>query len=58
MRVMLVEDQVLLREGLAGLFRDAGHDVVGALGDAAHLTELVAEQSRASAGPSFPDGRR
>jgi len=43
MRVMLVEDQVLLREGLAGLFRDARHDV-GSLGDAAHLTELVAEQ--------------
>ena len=44
MRVMLVEDQVLLREGLAGLFRDAQHDVVGSLGDAAHLTELVAER--------------
>ena len=28
MRVILVEDQALLREGLAGLFRDAGHDVV------------------------------
>ena len=42
-RVMLVEDQVLLREGLAGLFRDAGHDVVGSLGDAARLTGLVAE---------------
>lgn len=44
MRVMLVEDQVLLREGLAGLFRDAQHDVVGSLGDTAHLTELVAER--------------
>ena len=44
MRVMLVEDQVLLREGLAGLFRDAQHDVVGSLGDTARLTELVAER--------------
>jgi DNA-binding NarL/FixJ family response regulator len=44
MRVMLVEDQVLLREGLAGLFRDAGHDVIDSLGDAARLTELVAAQ--------------
>ena len=44
MRVMLVEDQVLLREGLAGLFRDAQHDVVGSLGDTEHLTELVAER--------------
>lgn len=43
MRVMLIEDQVLLREGLAGLFRDAGHDVVGSLGDAAGLAGLVAE---------------
>jgi DNA-binding NarL/FixJ family response regulator len=42
---MLVEDQVLLREGLAGLFRDAGHDVIGSLGDAAGLTGLVAEHN-------------
>ncbi len=33
MRVILVEDQALLREGLAGLFRDAGHEVVASLGD-------------------------
>jgi DNA-binding NarL/FixJ family response regulator len=44
MRVMLVEDQVLLREGLAGLFRDACHDLVGSYGDAAGLTDLVAQQ--------------
>ena len=43
MRGMLVEDQVLLREGLAGLFRDARHDVVCSRGDAARLSELVAE---------------
>jgi DNA-binding NarL/FixJ family response regulator len=40
-RVILVEDQVLLREGLAGLFRDAGHEVVGSLGSCDDLTALV-----------------
>ena len=44
MRVTLVEDQVLLREGLAGLFRDAGHDVVGCEG----LTNVI-KHARASA---------
>ena len=34
MRVVIVEDQVLLREGLARLFLDGGHDVVATLGDA------------------------
>jgi DNA-binding NarL/FixJ family response regulator len=29
----VVEDQALLREGLARLFRDAGHEVVGLAGD-------------------------
>jgi DNA-binding NarL/FixJ family response regulator len=33
-RVVVVEDQTLLREGLARLFRDAGHQVVGLAGDA------------------------
>lgn len=41
MRVILVEDQALLREGLAGLFRDAGHDVVASLGDCAGLEDAV-----------------
>jgi DNA-binding NarL/FixJ family response regulator len=44
MRVILVEDQVLLREGLAGLFRDAGHEIVGSYGDAADLTDRVTTQ--------------
>ena len=43
MRVTLVEDQVLLREGLVGLFRDAGHDVIGSYGCADGLADLVAE---------------
>ena len=34
MRVVIAEDQALLREGLARLFGDAGHEVVAAVGDA------------------------
>ena len=33
-RVVIAEDQVLLREGLARLFVDSGHEVVAAMGDA------------------------
>ena len=45
MRVVIAEDQVLLREGLARLFADGGHDVVATLGDAESLVEVVdAEQ--------------
>ena len=32
MRVVIAEDQVLLREGLARLFADGGHQVVSTLG--------------------------
>jgi DNA-binding NarL/FixJ family response regulator len=34
----------LLREGLAGLFRDAGHEVVGSLGAVAGLVDVVRER--------------
>ena len=34
MLVVIAEDQALLREGLARLFRDGGHEVVATLGDA------------------------
>lgn len=34
MRVVIAEDQILLREGLSRLLIDAGHEVVGAFGDA------------------------
>jgi DNA-binding NarL/FixJ family response regulator len=37
MRVVIAEDQVLLREGLARLFVDGGHEVVATYGDARHL---------------------
>jgi DNA-binding NarL/FixJ family response regulator len=42
-RVVIAEDTVLLREGLAGLLEDAGHEVVGRAGDAEVLLALVAE---------------
>jgi DNA-binding NarL/FixJ family response regulator len=44
-RVILVEDQALLREGLAGLFRDAGHQVVGSLGDCQDLEDTIGAQA-------------
>lgn len=42
MRVVIAEDQALLREGLARLFQDAGHAVVGAVGDGEALRDAVA----------------
>ncbi|MEV1204102.1 response regulator transcription factor [Microbispora rosea] len=43
MRVVIAEDAALLREGLAGLLSDRGHEVVGRCGDAETLLALVAE---------------
>ena len=43
MRVLIAEDQALLREGLARLFEDRGHVVVAALTDADHLLAAVQE---------------
>jgi DNA-binding NarL/FixJ family response regulator len=40
-RVVIAEDQALLREGLARLFEDAGHDVVATLDDADRLLATV-----------------
>ena len=42
MRVVIAEDQVLLRAGLARLFDDGGHEVVAAIGDAEGLPAAVA----------------
>jgi DNA-binding NarL/FixJ family response regulator len=44
MRVVIVEDQVLLREGLARLFRDGGHEVVASRGDAENILALVGQE--------------
>ena len=43
MRIVIAEDTVLLREGLAGLLEDAGHDVLARVGDADSLRAVVAE---------------
>lgn len=42
MRVVIAEDQALLREGLCALFRDGGHEVLASHGDAQHLLSAVA----------------
>jgi DNA-binding NarL/FixJ family response regulator len=42
-RVVIAEDQALLREGLARFFADSGHEVVASLGDADPLLDAVAE---------------
>jgi len=41
MRIVIAEDQVLLREGLRMLFVDGGHEVVATLGDADGLLGAV-----------------
>jgi DNA-binding NarL/FixJ family response regulator len=43
MRIVIAEDAVLLREGVAGLLEDAGHAVVSRVGDAEALLAVVAE---------------
>ena len=45
MRVVIAEDTALLREGLAGLIEDDGHEVVGRAGDADALLALVQEHA-------------
>ena len=45
LRVVLAEDDVLLREGLASLLERSGFQVVGQAGDATRLLALVAEQA-------------
>jgi DNA-binding NarL/FixJ family response regulator len=42
-RIVIAEDTVLLREGLAGLLEDAGHEVVARVGDAGGLMAAVQE---------------
>ena len=41
MRIVIAEDAVLLREGLATLLRTAGHDVVASVGDGEELLDAV-----------------
>jgi DNA-binding NarL/FixJ family response regulator len=41
--VVIAEDGLIVREGIAGMLRRFGHDVVAAVGDAKALREAVAE---------------
>ena len=43
MRVIIAEDSVLLREGLTRLLVDAGHEVVGTVGDADDVVALAGD---------------
>jgi DNA-binding NarL/FixJ family response regulator len=42
-RVVVADDEVLMREGLAGLLERSGFEVIGQCGDASELIELVRE---------------
>ena len=42
-RVLVADDDVLLREGLAALLKRSGYEVVGQVGDARELLDLVRE---------------
>jgi DNA-binding NarL/FixJ family response regulator len=44
MRVVIAEDAVLLREGLARLLADEGHEITAAVGDALALIEAVSRE--------------
>ena len=44
MRVVIAEDAVLLREGLARLLADEGHEVAATVGDALELVEAVEKE--------------
>ena len=44
MRIVIAEDSVLLRDGLARLLAERGHEVVASAGDAAELVAAVARE--------------
>src|SRR5262245_64491767 len=43
-RVVIADDDVLLREGVSSLLADAGYEVVGQAGDAHALNEVVRDR--------------
>jgi hypothetical protein len=45
MRIVLAEDELLLREGMASLLERSGFEVVGQAGDAVQLLALVSDTS-------------
>ncbi|GAA5045203.1 response regulator transcription factor [Nocardia callitridis] len=42
LRIVLAEDSAILRDGLAGLLTENGHEVVAMVGDATNLDDIVA----------------
>ena len=44
LRIVIAEDSVLFREGLARLLTESGHDVIDAVGDAPGMGEGLAER--------------
>ena len=44
MRVIIAEDEALIRRGLELVLRDGGHDVVAAVGDADEMADAVARE--------------
>lgn len=44
LRVVIAEDSAILRDGLAGLLTERGHEVVAMVGDATSLSEVVGAQ--------------
>lgn len=44
LRVVIAEDSAILRDGLAGLLTERGHEVVAMVGDALSLREVVGAQ--------------
>jgi len=53
MRIVIAEDSVLLRAGIARLLTDAGHEIVAAVSDATGLLGSVAELARSGAAPDL-----
>ena len=47
LRVVLAEDDVLLREGMASLLDRSGFEIIGQAGDSAELLRLVREKTPA-----------
>ncbi len=53
MRIVIAEDSVLLRAGIARLLTDAGHEIVAAVSDATGLLGSVAELARSGTAPDL-----
>ncbi|MFI9506822.1 LuxR C-terminal-related transcriptional regulator [Nocardia sp. NPDC052566] len=45
LRIVIAEDNAILRDGLAGLLAERGHEVVAMVGDATTLADVVAEHN-------------